>query len=230
MISKIQLYLLPILGLFCTGVALAQEEQCHVRLSAVALDSSIRDLKYQNGSKIGTLHAFKGQRSQTFDYSGPQNFVLYRETGGLDTDGSPIRIPVAELKIPGKSGQYMMLISKQSIEPEKYRIFAIPDDWSTFKPGTYRFLNIAPFEVVLKWDDKVHRIKESNFIDISGEFSEDGNYKAIMMSLPDGENPMLIFKGTIYYSINQRMLYLISPKSSGQVGKVNFTAIPQAAP
>jgi len=208
----------------------AQEELANVRLGAVSLDSKIRDIKYQTGSDVESLYVFKGQRSQTFDYRGAKDIVFFRESGQLDAEGNPIRIKVGQCALPATTGQYLLLFSQQSEDPEQYRIFAISDDWKTFNSGTYRFLNLAPFDIALRLDDTVHRIKERNFTDVPADFTNASNHKAVMVSLPDGEDPMRVFEGEIYFTENLRMLYLINPKEGGRPGRVNFMAIPQAIP
>ena len=208
----------------------AQTEKTAVKLTVLSLDSRILDLKYESAGEVQSLYAFKNQRSQPFMYRGEQPIVFFRELSQTDAAGNPLRKVVAECQLPGNSRQYMLIMSKRESEAEAYRCFAIDDNWSTFSAGTYRFLNLAPFTIALKLDDKVYEIKKQNFTDVSGKFDDDKEQQAIMVSLPEGEDPLPVFNGLIRYAENQRMLYIISPKSGGRVGRVNFTAIPQRVP
>lgn len=208
----------------------AQTENPAVKLTVLSLDGRILDLKYENAGQVQSLYAFKNQRSQPFTYRGPQPLVFFRELSQTDEAGNPLRKLVAECPLPGNGSQFMIIMSKRESEEEAYRCFAIDDNWSTFSAGTYRFLNLAPFTVALKLDEKVYEIKKQNYTDVSGNFDDNTHQQAIMVSLPDGEDPLPVFEGLMHYTDNQRMLYIISPKPGGRVGRVSFTAIPQAIP
>lgn len=223
--------LIPILFLaLFSGSLWAQTENPTFKLTVLSLDSRILDLKYETAGAVKSLYAFKNQRSQPFIYRGQQPIEFFRELNQVDAAGKPQREPVAQCQLPSKGGQYMIVMSKKGGEKEAYRCFAIDDDWKTFKAGTYRFLNFAPFTIALKMDDKVYRIKQQNFTDVQGNFDDGTHQKAIMVSLPEGEDPLPVFEGLIQYTENLRMLYIISPKLGGRVGRVSFTAIPQAVP
>ncbi len=218
-----------ILTLFC-GSLWAQTEKPAVKLTMLSLDSRILDLKYESAGEVQSLYAFKNQRSQPFMYRGEQPIVFFRELSQTDAAGNPLRQQVAQCQLPGNSRQYMLIMSKRESEAEAYRCFAIDDNWGTFSAGTYRFLNLAPFTIALKLDDKVYEIKKQNFTDVKGNFEDGTHQQAIMVSLPEGEDPLPVFEGLIQYTENLRMLYIISPKPGGRVGRVSFTAIPQRVP
>lgn len=223
--------LIPILFLaLFSGSLWAQTENPTVKLTVLSLDSRILDLKYESSGEVKSLYAFKNQRSQPFTYRGKQPIVFFRELNQTDAAGKPLRAQVAQCSLSGKDDQQMIIMSKKEGNKEAYRCFAINDDWQTFKAGTYRFLNFAPFTIALKLDNKVLKIKEQNFTDVKGNFENGSHQKAIMVSLPEGQDPLPVFEGLIQYTENLRMLYVISPKPGGRVGRVNFTAIPQAVP
>lgn len=223
--SKILVCLLAI-----AGTCFAQNQNVNVTLSALALDGRIRDLKYESNGSVEALYAFKDQRSETFKYSGPKKLVFFRELEQFDENGAPKRQPVAECMLPGSSGQYLLIISEDRGAGERYRIFPIADDWATFRPGTYRFMNLTPFEMALKLDDKVYQIGSKSLKDVSGNFENNSHQRAIMVSLPPEQDPLRVFEGYIQYTDDRRMLYLITPKEGGRLGRVRFTAIPEAIP
>jgi len=218
-----------ILILASTSLLNAQPKPVQVKLCALALNTEILDLKYESKGKVESLYAYKNQRSTNFDYSGPQTITFFRESKQLDANGKPIRTIVASCQLPKKKGQYLLILSKVDQKKEAYRIIPIVDDWGRFKPGTFRFLNLAPYDIALKLEDKVYTIKERNFTDVTGTFKNDTNQRAIMVSLPDGQDPIRVFEGYIYYTDNLRMLYVIVPKQGKRVGRVDFIAVPQSA-
>jgi hypothetical protein len=213
-----------------SAVASAQTESPTSKLTILSIDGRIMDLKYESVGAIETVYAFKNQRSEPFEYRGPQTVVFFRELSQTDENGNPLRLEVATCQLPTSGGQYLLIISKLEGEKEAYRAFPIEDNWDTFSAGTYRFLNLAPFTIALKLDETVYKFEKLNFTDVSGNFENNTHKTAIMVSLPDGEDPTLIFEGLMYYTENQRMLYIISPKSGGRPGRVSMTAVPEVVP
>ncbi|MGB0258329.1 MAG: hypothetical protein ACPGES_06755 [Coraliomargarita sp.] len=220
-------YFITITLLAAASILHAQSEPAKVRLTALSLNARIMDLKYESRGQVESLYAYKHQRSEAFNYTGPQTITFFRESASLDKDGKPIRTTVATCKLPRKRGQYLLILSKVAQDTEAYRIIPIVDDWEKFKPGTYRFLNLAPFDIALKLEDTVHTIKERNFTDVGGDFKDKSNQKAIMVSLPEGEEPVRVFQGHMRYTNDLRMLYIITPKKSSRAGRVDFIAVPQ---
>ncbi|MGB0372433.1 MAG: hypothetical protein ACPGN3_13955 [Opitutales bacterium] len=201
-----------------------------VTLSAIALDCRLMDVKYETDGEEGALYAFPGQRSETFRYNGAQTLTLYRNLSQLDEFGNPLRKTVAQTQLPATSGQYLLLISEKSNSPEAYEIFTIADDWSDFGVGTYRFLNLASFDVALNIDGDISRIQERGITDVDPRLSDVGHYKAMMVSLPSDDEPLPVFEGFIYFADDRRMLYIISPRPGARAGSIKLAAIPQLIP
>ena len=208
----------------------AQEAEAAVKISTLSLDGRPRDLYFESAGKVVSIYAFKNQRSQTIEYRGPETITFFRKSTELDENGEAKRIPAGSCRLLGDSQEYLLIFSKDPSDSERYRIFAMNEAWSTFPPGAYRFLNLSEYEIALKLDEEVHRIKPQNFTDISGNFAENSNQRAIMVSLPEGKSPLKVFEGFMYHTKGLRMLYLISPKGDQQSGQVQFTAIPQKIP
>ena len=221
-------FIVSLASILCSAAALLADP-VSVTLSAATLDKAIRDLKFTSGAELQTMSIFKRQRSRAFTYRGTQAITFYRESAELDTDGKPIRIIVAKAHIPSESGQYLLLFATKTTTPEVYEVLVIPDDWKVFKPGTCRFLNLAPFEIALKINEKLYRIKAQNYTDVQGDFRDGSHQEAMMISLPDDTKPRRIFDGFIYFTERQRTIYVIIPKSGRTDGSVNFLSIPQAA-
>ena len=221
-------FIVSLASILCSAAALLADP-VSVTLSAATLDKAIRDLKFTSGAELQTLSIFKRQRCRAFTYRGTKAITFYRESAELDTNGKPIRIIVAKAHIPNESGQYLLLFSTKTTTPEVYEVLVIPDDWKVFKPGTCRFLNLAPFEIALKINEKLYRIKAQNYTDVQGDFRDGSHQEAMMISLPDDTKPRRIFDGFIYFTERQRTIYVIIPKSGRTDGSVNFLSIPQAA-
>ena len=69
-------------------------------------------------------------------------------------------------------------------------------------------------------------LKKQAPTDIRGDF-ENGKYQmTAMVSLLEGQEPMLSYSGRIHYNENMRMIYLIRAVEVGRPGKIRFTKIP----
>jgi hypothetical protein len=219
-----------VLLLLSTVSSLAQDELARVNLSAISMDGHLIDLKYRSSVDVHSVNIFKGRRSRTFKYVGPQTIQFFRQSEVLDAEGLPVVVPVAVCDLPSKSGDYLLIMSKIPGEEERYRVTPISDNWDDFSLGSYRFLNLAPFDIALKIEEKTFRIKARNFTDVKSQISGNGNQQAIMVSLPEGQEPVRFFEGQMYRSEHIRMLYLIAPKPEGRPGTVTILEVPQGAP
>ena len=199
-------------------------------LSAVTLDRSVNELRYASGGDVHTLSIYRKQRSKTFEYQGAQQLQFFRETGQVDSSGAPLRDVLAEVRLPGGGGQYLLLFAPLSEAPERYKVVAIPDSWKEFELGACRFLNLTAYEMALKLDGEVHRIPAQNYTDVGADLGAGSHQQAVMVSLPVGGKPRRVFEGQIHFTAAQRMLYIVVPKAGRSDGSVKFIGIPQAAP
>lgn len=216
-------------ALLCVFISYGQEPPAFV-FSAVTLDRSIDELHYVSGDEVQALSIYRKQRSETFQYQGAQTLQFFRETGQLDASGAPVRDVLAEVRLPSGGGRYLLLFAPISKAPERYKIVAIPDSWKDFEPGSCRFLNLTPYEIALKLEGAVHRIRAQNFTDVGGDFGAGSHQQAMMVSLPVDGKPRRVFEGLIHFTDTQRMLYIVVPKAGRSDGSVKFIGIPQAAP
>lgn len=209
----------------CISTLNAQDEQrTNVRLCAITVQGNIKGIKYESGGEVRSLDILRQLRSEYFKYTGNQVITFFRETGPAD---EPTRIPVGQCQLPSLAGDYMLIFSKAAGANERYVIKAIPDSLSQFKPGTYRFINLAPFEIGLKLNDEVHRIKATNYTDVAGDFVDGNYYEALMVSIPQEEKPLRVFKGSIMFSADKRILYIVTPKEGGRPGRIRITVVPE---
>jgi hypothetical protein len=218
----------PLCGMLVSS--LCSQEMVNVRISALSLDGRVTDVKYEHAGESHDMHIFARQRSMPFEYSGPETFTLFRETGQLDAAGNPLRQVVAETKIPRSSGQYLLILSKKSDSPERYRVLPIADDWKSFKAGSYRFLNLAPFQIVIKIDDDVFRIKERGMTDIDADLEHNKHHQTMMVSIPEGGEPIPIFEGLLRHQKDKRTLYVVTPRGDVANGKVRMVGISDLVP
>jgi len=227
--TLIQCLLLSALTL--VGISHAQPEQdplINTSFCGLALDSQINDLKILSNGKTQSIDIYPTTRSRRLKYSGPKQLTFFRQSETLTPEGEPIRTPVGQVTLDGLHPRYLLFFAKKSGYTERYSIFAIPDTTDSFKAGSYRFLNLAPFKVAIKIGESKHLLAEKNITDVSGDFEHGNYYQTIMLSLPEGEaEPVPAYSGRIYFNKHMRMLYIIRPKEGGKAGKIKFTGIPE---
>lgn len=197
-------------------------------ISGLALEDEIRDLKLLSAEGPQTIHLYANARSRTIQYSGPDTLVFFREKEAPAGEEGPLRIPVGRVTLDGQHARYLLFFTKKTSSEESYSIFAIPDTTDGFKAGTYRFLNLAPYDVAVKIGESRHVLKERNITDVAGDFEHGNYYQTILLSLPDkAKDPVPAYSGRVYFNKHIRMLYIIRPRAGGSPGKIQFTGIPE---
>lgn len=209
---------------------LYSQETVNVRISALSLDGRITDVKYEHEGASHSMNIFSRQRSKPFEYTGSPTFNIFRETEQLDAEGNPVRQVIAQTKIPRSSGQYLLILSKESDSPERYRVLPVQDDWKSFKAGSYRFLNLAPFQIVIKIDDEVFRVKERGFTDIDAELEHNEHHQTMMVSIPESGEPIPVFEGLLHHQEDRRTLYIVIPRGDVSTGKVRMVGVSERVP
>jgi len=97
----------------------------------------------------------------------------------------------------------------------------------------YRFINLSPYDIALKVGDEKNLIKKGNFADLESKAEEGGFQDALMYSLVvdkgnEGAKPLRAFKGQLFFSEEQRSIYVITPKRGGREGRIDFTVITES--
>ncbi|MEO0510452.1 MAG: hypothetical protein AAF065_11395 [Verrucomicrobiota bacterium] len=218
------------LGIF--SLAEAQEngsENVNVTWSAISLSRNISGLKYVSGNEVRKLDVFRGARTKKVTYRGSEVIYFFRQQGsGNDPDDAENRKIVGAVTLPNTSGNFLFLFSKSPKADYTYDITAIPDDLATFKPGMYRFINLAPFDIAIQLGDQRKLIKHMNYTDISAKAEHNSYQQTVMLSLTkQGAKPFRSYEGNLKYLEDQRIIYIISPRKGGRPGRIALTAIPE---
>ncbi|MGB0371560.1 MAG: hypothetical protein ACPGN3_09425 [Opitutales bacterium] len=206
------------------------QEIVDVSISSVSLDSNKGNIKYDSDGEVRSLRIFRGQRSSNFRYVGPLPIQFFREEETTNAQGVTeiVRVPIATAHLPGKSGEFLLVWSKDRDNAGTYLTYAIQENLSDFPAGAFRFLNMAPFDVAVKIEDSVNRLAARAHTDIVLQASAGKNRRATMISLPKDDDSLVVFDGYIKHMPNIRMLYLIVPQTTGRSGQVKFISIPQS--
>ena len=178
--------------------------------------------------KIESLNIYTKTRSRHVKYIGPRHLKLFRKLEVLNASGSPVRKPLGEVTLHGEHTRYLLLFSKTLQADEEYSILAIPDSYSEFKAGIYRFINLAPYPIALMIGDTKHLLAQFKTTDVAGQFEHGNYYQSALVSLREGrENPQAIFSGRIYFNQYMRTLFILAPDANSETGQVNVVSIPE---
>lgn len=231
---KSNLKILSLSAFFTAGIlshAFAQQNEeptISVQISALALDRDISELKLLSGESVEELDIFTSARSRVISYSGPQRLTFFREHESDQTEEGVIRQPVASVVLSEQHPRYLLFFLRRSGSEERYSIVALPDDVTTFRPGSFRFVNLSPHRIAIRVGEESRTLNERDFTDVSGNFEHGNHYQALFVSLPEGRDPVLSYSGRIFFNRIMRMLYVIFPGDSGEEGSIRFRAIPDA--
>lgn len=197
-------------------------------ISALSLDGDIPDIRLMSDGKIESLNIYTKTRSRHVKYIGPRHLKLFRKLEVLNASGSPVRKPLGEVTLHGEHTRYLLLFSKTLQADEEYSILAIPDSYSEFKAGIYRFINLAPYPIALMIGDTKHLLAQFKTTDVAGQFEHGNYYQSALVSLREGrENPQAIFSGRIYFNQYMRTLFILAPDANSETGQVNVVSIPE---
>lgn len=222
--------------LFCAGLFVVKSSDAQsdrgvsVNLSAITLSGSIRDLKYESNGKIESLNAFTGTRSPRFRYTGPQELIFFRELDFVGEDGEPARAVVGTMRLPAAAGDFLAVFVELPGETERYQITPLPDDLRSFKPGMYRFLNMTPYQIAIQIGDEQEMIPKRGYKDIESRAEESSYQDTMIVSLPEQKGnaevrPYRVFKGSLYFSSDLRIMYVMTPIPGGRPGRVKISSI-----
>ncbi|TVP76005.1 MAG: hypothetical protein EA353_12830 [Puniceicoccaceae bacterium] len=219
--------IIPFLGM--PRIALGQTEgpsTISVQISALSLDQEIQNLKFLTNGEVNELNVFTTSRSNVHRYQGPPRMTFFREKPGVD--GEVIRTPVGSVELNQSAGRYLLFFVRQPGTAEQYGILALPDSLSDFQPGSFRFVNLAPFNIAVQLGEERFMIEQRDFKDVRGNFEHGTRYRTVMVSLPNGEDPVPSYSGRVFFNERMRMMYIIFPSEGGQPGQIRFVGIPDA--
>lgn len=197
-----------------------------VEINALALDREIQGLKFLSGGEVKELNVFTSSRSNVHRYQGPPSLTFFRESIGAE--GEAIRTPVGSVVLNQSTRRYLLFFARQSGTPEQYSILPLPDSLNDFQPGSFRFVNLAPFNIAVQLGEERFMIEEKDFVDVRGDFKHGTRYRTVMVSLPNGQDPVPSYSGRVFFNERMRMMYVIFPQTDGGPGQIRFLSIPDA--
>jgi hypothetical protein len=197
-----------------------------LQISALALDGDIPGILFFNNEVVEQLDIYTTTRSRLVNYEGDPELIFFRES--RDDQGDLIQKPVGSVSLPATVNRYLLFFMRRAGDEERYNIIALPDDLSNFPPGSFRFINLAPFPIGVQVGEERLLLNERDYGDIQGSFEHGNRYRTLLISLPEGEEPVASYSGRLFFNQRMRMLYLIFPDITGNPGQVRFTGIPDA--
>lgn len=218
--------------ILCTASALqGAQDNVNVRLSAISLSGRVSPLFFETSQGRQELKVYQGARSKRVVYKGGPVIQFYHQSKKpiTSTDSSNQATVLGRVALPAATGDFLLLFVRDTkAKQERYRIIALPDDLFIFKPGMYRFINLAPFNIALKLGKSQTILKKGDFTDVQAQTADKTYQEAIMYSMLDEKNPYRAYKGGLYYSSDKRRICIISPKTGGREGRIALTMIPEA--
>lgn len=209
-------------------VAVAQDAAVPVSTSftALAIDKPVRDIKVMgpDGQALN-FNVYTSARGRVVRHNGDGNIVFFREIPSTDPEAAPQREVLAQVKLQPGVRRWLLLFNE--IGENRYSVLPIPDDFRSFGAGTYRFMNLTPYEVSIKLADNVLTIQPRKIADLRARRISDGYHDTFIVSVPEDGKPRRVFEGKLYFSTKQRFLYLLLPYDEDRPGSIRFIGIPE---
>ncbi len=133
--------------LMAGGLATALSAES-VEFTAVSLGDTLSDLEYKSGSKFEALTVPAFSRSELKEYSGSPLLSFYKT---VEKDGKPQKVKVAEVTLPEKTSQVLLVFSPQGNGSAKVQ--ALDDTQEAMPRGSSRLYNATPIPVAIKCNE-----------------------------------------------------------------------------
>lgn len=131
--------------LLSVAVSLSAED---IKFTAVSLGNALSDVEYKNGSKLEKLTVPAFSRSELKKYNGGPLLDFYTT---IEKSGKKERIKVAEIALPEKTSQVLLVFSPQSDGTAKVQ--ALDDTQETMPRGSTRLYNATAIPIAIKCNE-----------------------------------------------------------------------------
>ncbi|MGB0371196.1 MAG: hypothetical protein ACPGN3_07560 [Opitutales bacterium] len=213
------------MGLMCGNQALAQNDEVNVEFSIILMSKTIFDIVYADSEPFNINHGLKSPKRS---YSGSRKLTFYRlNRNKLDAEGNPTRVPIGSTRFPAKEGSFVLIFKPVEGKRRTFNIATIPDGQDIFKPGMYRFINTATFDIAIKIGEATSIVKANGFMDLDAKTVDSKVLDTVIISLVDQENPVRGYRGGLRFAEDRRYTYIISEKKMGRRGRVDLYGIPE---
>jgi hypothetical protein len=118
-----------------------------VKFTAVSLGDTLPDIEYENGGKPEKLTIPAFSRSELKKYSGKSLLDFYTTA---EKDGKKQKIKFAEVALPEKTSQLLLVFSPQSDGTAKVQ--ALDDTPETMPRGSARLYNATTMTIAIKYN------------------------------------------------------------------------------
>ncbi len=118
-----------------------------VKFTAVSLGETLTDLEYNGGSSSEKLTIPAFSRSEIRNYSGGPLMEFYTT---VVKDGKKVKLPVAQVTLPKKTSQVLLVFSPQSDGTAKVQ--PLDDTQVTMPSGSARFFNATPTPIGIQYN------------------------------------------------------------------------------
>ncbi|MGB0372185.1 MAG: hypothetical protein ACPGN3_12695 [Opitutales bacterium] len=205
-----------------TSQAQSSSDRVEVTFTAVSLAGPIGKLDYINSSQLETIHIVHGLRTNPVKYRGPRTMPFYAHGNTQESDVKIEELPpLATVTFPS-SGNYLLLFAKNG---SQLKILPTPSNIDDFKPGMYRFVNMAPFDLALRVGDASGVVSSNTYFDVDASSGQGRSRRAMIYSLLENQEPRRSFTGGLEYDEGRRMIYIITGKPGGRPGRINIIPI-----
>ena len=206
------------------------QSEVDVNIRAIALKYSVRNISFENGSSIETFASIsRDSRGKKVRYQGDPKIDFFRlDTSVENPNESAIpRAYLGSAVIPDTSGDFLLIVQPIGNSKDAYKMAFIRDDTTTFKAGTFRFINTASFDLAISSGGQRTMVAKGSFSDVIPT-REGGNYiDTVIISMLEESEPFRSFRGGFPHKDDMRYLCIIGERSHGRRGNIEVKIIPE---
>ncbi len=192
--------------ILCT--VLAQAGSAQVSFKILPWDDPLPGLYYEVGEASQPLALSLQKISRSYPLPVGASLRIFDQTPSVPLPGEEAPKPVIATELAPGSGESLVIVSKRG---DTYKAAVLPFDPKTMPFNALTLLNLTRYDVRLRVDDKLHRMKPGQRLSLPFEYvyGEKESFKTEMAAEIEGET-QLIFNGFIPLMKDARVLFFLS--------------------
>ena len=166
------------------------------------------------------------RRSVTYSVPSVKDLFVFYIKGPIDQNGVQTYLVVGKVKVDSSSRRFLFLLDKREGHALPIGIFPVDDSAESFPASSFRFLNVTPHLIAIKFAEEPHIIASGESVTIQTKMDSEG-YQPVHMVDQAGKT---LFKSSWYVNPRVRELVIIHPVRQNRTKRVGLKLVSGLVP
>lgn len=196
--------------------------------SCMALEEGAvkEELFYRDGEKFLPIKLRSQRRSLSYSVAVKEGFVGFYVKGPISPEGIQTYTLVARGKVKTNSSRLLFLLAKREGRKLPFGVLPVDDSLSAFPAASFRFINVTPHILAIKFGEQKFKIKSGGIETIETNATSESFLPIHMID----QSLETIFKSSWYVNPRVRELVIIHPIVGNPTQKFGFKLVSGIAP